>query len=275
MDLIHSFSYLKGRSLSHVREEHSSVGADALRGARSSPMIARNARSPISVQVPLSPSAGAGSLEWLWYSPSSVLEQHHSPSRLSSPQLREDHPNYYHPYESEASPSPPRIPLRPHRVGRSSLKARSTPLITTNLRCGGSHFLSPRSCALDRFVDLQMEDRTVFSPLVGSTPTLVSRPPTPMLLLRRSISPRVRGRLSSLTSQKQVQTSSGGVAADLIVREYSNSCVDVMMPTRQALLPTRATAHRAASDMARMRFRKKLAESQEQQRQQQNDDDGA
>ncbi len=231
--------------MSHLRS--GKLTSDSLRAAQSSPMINRRGRSPLSVQLPQASSPVAGSLEWLWYSPTSMLDQFSGPS-TPPPHPRSPPKRDYPEEDGEgASPSPPRLPLRPLRAGRGSLTARSTPLISRRQ----SRFLSPRSCARDRFMDLQVEE----TPSPPPQP-LTSRPPTPLLLLRRSISPRVKRRASA------VAVVEGGLS-----REFSTSCAD-LMPSRLALLPPRASAFRAPSDLARKRYRKKLEQHQQEQPQQ-------
>uniref|UniRef100_A0A5K3FFU2 Conserved oligomeric Golgi complex subunit 7 n=1 Tax=Mesocestoides corti TaxID=53468 RepID=A0A5K3FFU2_MESCO len=224
-----------------------------LRTAQSSPMTPQRGRSPLTVQLP--PSPVTGSLEWLWYSPSSLLEQPADPANPTHPPLQ----------QQDMSPSPPRIPLRPRRSCGQGRVGRSTPLINIQRRCrfgggddgggggGGSGFSSPQSCALDRFTDLRVD---------ATPPPSVSPPPTP-LLLGRSMSPYLIGRRwrrGSFQASPNAVASTSGLPQ--LTKKFSTSCTD-LLPSRQALPPPSGIrAFCKPSDLARRRSRRKLEQQQ-------------
>lgn len=227
---------LQGHSTLYLRSPRAQ---NSLRTAHSTSVIPQRSPSPLAVQVPCSPVAG--SLEWLWYSPTSVFEQVSgpiSPARTPLP--------------ISTSPSPPRLPIRPHRAGRGSLLGRSTPLINFK-READLH--SHRSFALSRFTDIRVDNESpshTFASTASMTPPL----PLPSLLLGRSVSFHRR---SGWRRWWSLQAHSFPDSGFLKKSRDSSSCAD-LMPSRQTglVLPSRASALRATSDIARRRRRKKL-----------------
>ncbi|VDM15794.1 unnamed protein product [Hydatigera taeniaeformis] len=236
---------LQGHSTLYLRSPRAQ---NSLRTAYSTSVIPQSIPSPLVVQVPSSPVVG--SLEWLWYSPTSVLDQVSGP--LSPART---------PLPIPTSPSPPRLPIKPNRAGRGSLLVRSTPLINIK-READIH--SHHSFVLSRFADIRMDDES-HSPTFASTTSITPPLPPPPLLLGRSVPFHRRSmwrRWWSLQAHSFPESSfmkkSGG----------SSSCAD-LMPSRQTgvVLTSRSSALCATSDIARRRRRRKL-----EQRRQKNED---
>ncbi|KAL5965767.1 hypothetical protein TSMEX_006502, partial [Taenia solium] len=211
---------------------------NSLRTAHSTSVIPQSP-SPLVVHIPSSPVVG--SLEWLWYSPTSVLEQVSdpiSPARTPLP--------------ISTSPSPPRLPIRPHRTSRGGLLGRPTPLINFK-REAGLHL--HRSFALSRFTDIRVDNESP-SPTFASTTSITPPLPLPSLLLGRSVSFHRRGGWRRWWS---LQAHSFPDPGFLKKSGNSSSCAD-LMPSRETglVLPSRASALRATSDIARRRRRKKM-----------------
>nr|CDS27008.2 nesprin 1 [Hymenolepis microstoma] len=254
-------SMSRGHSTLHLRT--SPHTQNPLRNAQSTSVIyQRRGPSPLSIQLPNDPSPVVGSLEWLWYSPTSVLEQQ---SPLAS------------------SPSPPRLSFRPiqQRIGRINRRlGRSTPLI--NIR--EKEFPQFPSSALRNFVmapftDIRLGEEGELENLDDeeslSPNTIVSTPPILPLLLCRSISPR-RGRsnrgwrrgwsMHTRNSPSESPGSKGGLKKPA----YYASCAD-LLSTFPALPPRSGyRQYPTASDIARRRYRRRL----EQTEQRQNEDTG-
>ncbi|KAH9285528.1 Nesprin-1 [Echinococcus granulosus] len=232
---------LQGHSTLYLRSPRAQ---NSLRTAQSTSVIPQRSPSPLVVQVPSSPVAG--SLEWLWYSPTSVLEQISSPvspARTLVP--------------ISTSPSPPRLPIRPHCTSRGNLLGRSTPLINFK-RKADPH--SHRGFALSRFADIKVGDESL-SPTFASTASITSPLPPPPLLLGRSISSHRPGGWRGWWS---LQPHSFPDSGFLKKSRDSSSCAD-LMPSRQTgpVLPSRPSALRATSDIARRRRRKKLEQKRQ------------
>ncbi|KAM7539973.1 hypothetical protein Aperf_G00000041104 [Anoplocephala perfoliata] len=248
----------RGHSALHLHT--SSRAQKTLRNAQSTSVIyPHRGPSPLSVQLPNSSSPVAGSLEWLWYSPTSVLDQ-----PLST------------------SPSPPRFSLRPHpyRAGRVSRRlGRSTPLINI----GDKESSQPPSSslhnfAMTHFTDIKLGEEDEIENFDAETSpsshTIVSSSSPPPLLLARSISPcrpRVgRGWRRRWSLQAHSSPDAGFMMQSDRQPTYYSSCAD-LMSTPPVFLPSRTSILLTASDIARRRYRRRM----EQAGQMQNEGTGA
>ncbi|VDN97631.1 unnamed protein product [Rodentolepis nana] len=238
----------RGHSTLHLRTSPRSQ--HPLRNAQSTSVIyQRRGPSPLSIQLPNDPSPVVGSLEWLWYSPTSVLEQQR---HLAS------------------SPSPPRLSFRPiqQRAGRISRRlGRSTPLINIREKEFPQFPSSAlRNFALAPFTDIRLGEEGELENLDDegslSSNTIVSTPPIPPLLLGRSISPRrlrsSRGwrrgwSLHAQNSPSESPRSKGGPKHPA----YYTSCADLL--STLPVLPSRSgyRQYPTASDIARRRYRRR------------------
>ena len=200
-----------------------------------SPRAQDTIRAAHSTSIPNSPIEG--SLEWLWYSPTSVfdhLSDSGSPTLIQTPVPR------------TSSPSPPRIPLRPNYIGRGGSLGRSTPLLGIRRH---NDLSSPHSFALGQFTDIRVEDESPSRPFIPNSHDPVTSalpPPILPLLLAKPMSSSLRRRSGWRRWWRGSNFS-------------TSSCVDLLSShdTGPRVLPSRVSALR---DIARRRFRKKLEE---------------
>lgn len=228
-----------------------------IRTANSTSVLPQRGRSPLTVQLPVSPIEG--SLEWLWYSPTSVFEHlsdSGSPTLIQTPL-------------PQTSPSPPRLPLRPNCMDRGSSFGRSNPLLSIRRDVDSR---SRHSFALSRFNDIKVENespsRTFISSPHDSVTSSPIPPPIPPLLLARSISPsfRRRGKWRRWRSLQMHPAPGMMKGSEREGNIPSSSCLDLLAnrETGSRILPTRVNTLHVTSDIARKRCRKKLEARQRQ-----------